>query len=394
MRKLVLFVLGCFAVASLVRVDFAFTVAFFLGFTYVLVRVLPKRWERNVAGDRQFLDRAFPGDVVEVVISVRNRGLLPVPWVEAYESMPFELASTEPRRRIFSLGPRTELKASYHLTCRARGFYPIGPMTLRTGDVLGIRERDFSVLAADHLIVYPRVVPLEQLGLPTSSPLAVLPHRAHLFEDPTRVRGVREYRPGDSQRRIHWTAMARTGNLLVRQYEPAVARETVVCLDLDAGGYPRQSRRTGPELAITAAASIAAHAINREDLPAGLLTEAYDPLIEHRTEVLIPPGSGKGHLMSLLEMLARLATDQEFDFPGLLQRRAPELPWGSTLVVITGSVTPELTEMLVYLRARGFTPSLVLVQPDPISLQSIQLVLRDAGIRMGVVWNEPDLKIM
>lgn len=98
--------------------------------------------------------------------------------------------------------------------------------------------------------------------------------------------------------------------------------------------------------------------------------------------------------MSILEMLARLDTDQDFNFPGLLQRRAPELPWGSTLVVITGSVEPELIEMLVYLRGRGFTPSLVLVQPDPISLQSVQLVLRDAGIRMGVVWNEPDLRMM
>jgi uncharacterized protein (DUF58 family) len=267
-------------------------------------------------------------------------------------------------------------------------------MTLRTGDILGIRERNFSRLSADHLIVYPRVVPLEQLGLPTSSPLAVLPHRAHLFEDPTRVRGAREYRSGDSQRRIHWTATARTGRLLVRQYEPAVARDTVVCLNLDELDYHRKSQRTGPELAITAAASIAAHAINREGLSAGLLTEAFDPLIDYRSEVLIPPMSGRGHLMNLLEMLARLAPGQEFDFPELLRRRAPKLPWGSTLVVITGSATSELTEMLVYLREKGFPPHVVLVQPDPVSVQGAQDTLRSAGIRTGVVWNEPDLKIM
>lgn len=392
MRKLVLSALGCLAAAAFFRVDFAFTVALFLAITFVLVRVLPKRWERNFSVVRRFLDRAFVGDVVEVTISARNRGLLPMPWMELYETMPSELASAQPRRRILSFGPREEATDSYQLTCRSRGFYPIGPMTVRTGDVLGIRERNFSRLPADHLIVYPRVVPLEHLGLPTSSPLAVLPHRAHLFEDPTRVRGAREYRSGDSQRRIHWTATARTGRLLVRQYEPAVARDTVVCLNLDVLDYHRKSQRTGPELAITAAASIAAHAINRESLSAGLLTEAFDPLHERSTEVLIPPGSGKGHLMNLLEMLARLATDRELDFPDLLRRRALELPWGSTLVVISGSATPGLVEMLAYLRQKGFSPYVVLVQPDPERFSAAQQLLRAGGIESGIVWNEPDLK--
>jgi hypothetical protein len=98
--------------------------------------------------------------------------------------------------------------------------------------------------------------------------------------------------------------------------------------------------------------------------------------------------------MNLLEMLARLATGREIDFPDLLRRRALELPWGSTLVVISGSVTPELAETLAYLRQKGFSPYVVLVQPDPDTLRGARQLLRAGGIETGVVWNEPDLKIM
>ena len=42
----------------------------------------------------------------------------------------------------------------------------------------------------------------ETLGLPTRSPLAALATHNPVFEDPSRVTGVRDYQRGDSPRRI------------------------------------------------------------------------------------------------------------------------------------------------------------------------------------------------
>ncbi|NIN74493.1 MAG: DUF58 domain-containing protein, partial [Xanthomonadales bacterium] len=98
---------------------------------------------------------------------------------------------------------------------------------MQTGDLLGIERRSVARAEPSYLTVYPRVVPLQKLGLPTRSPLVALPAGAHLFEDPARVMGVRDYQPGDSPRRIHWTATASAGRLLVKQYQPAIARETL-----------------------------------------------------------------------------------------------------------------------------------------------------------------------
>jgi len=43
--------------------------------------------------------------------------------------------------------------------------------------------------------------------------------------------GIREYRPGDSLRRIHWRSSARHGELVVREYEPPGVQSLAICLD-------------------------------------------------------------------------------------------------------------------------------------------------------------------
>src|SRR5262249_47039615 len=43
--------------------------------------------------------------------------------------------------------------------------------------------------------------------------------------------GVREYRPGDSLRRIHWRSSARHGELVVREYEPPGLQTLTIMVD-------------------------------------------------------------------------------------------------------------------------------------------------------------------
>ncbi|NIU61293.1 MAG: DUF58 domain-containing protein [Pseudomonas stutzeri] len=229
------------------------------------------------------------------------------------------------------------------------------------------------------------------MGLPTRSPLVALPARSPLFEDPSRVRGVRDYQRGDSPRRIHWTATASAGRLLVKQYQPAIARETLICLDLDQEDYGQRQRYTATELAIVVAASIANHIIVREGLPVGLSTEAQDPLSDGRTRFYLPPRSERAHLMELLEVLARAQVTESTSFAELLRRESARLPWGATLAVITGRESEPLFDSLVSLRRAGFAVALILVQPGRPSAE-----LRRRADLLGVpihrAWRERDLE--
>jgi uncharacterized protein (DUF58 family) len=264
-------------------------------------------------------------------------------------------------------------------------------LTIKSGDLLGIERPHTRQVAADHLIVYPQVLPLQKLGLPTRSPLVALPARSPLFEDPTRVTGVRDYQRGDSPRRIHWTATASAGRLLVKQCQPAIARDTLICLDLDEESYAQRQRYTAAELAIVVAASVANHVIVREGGTAGLATEAHDPLLDDRARFFLSPRAGRGPLMSLLEVLARVQVTAATPFVELLRRESTRLAWGATLLVVTGHESAALFDTLVYLRRAGFAVALILVQPGR---PSVELRQRADLLHLPVhrVWSEHDLE--
>jgi uncharacterized protein (DUF58 family) len=371
MRYFTPFLLAMLLVALFLRVEFIFTILYLLVAIRVLATLWMRRAVRQLSGQRSYVNRAFTGDRVAIQLTVRNGGWLPLLWVEIDESLPLNLRAAPFERRVISLGSHETWSTGYALLCQRRGRYAIGPTTLRTGDPLGLAQHELTLGGREDLIVYPRVVPLAKLGLPTRSPLATLPTASPIFEDTSRLLSVRDYRRGDPPRRVHWRATARIGNLVVKQYQPAIARETMICLDLHEEGYTTaRYRHDAVELAIVVAASLANHAIVREGLPVGLTTQplalapgARSAGPDHRPNLRLPPRHERAQLVRILESLAEveLTTDPERPFAALLRRDWLDLPWGGTVVAITGRADASLTEALLQLRRGGLAVALVLV---------------------------------
>lgn len=380
-----------FAVAIFFRVDFFFTAVYFLAAIAVVTRLWTQRVATRIHADRRYVSRAFTGDSVDVDLYIRNESWLPIPWLEITESTPVELLSTPFQSQVVSLGSHEGRHFPYRLQCRKRGYYRLGPLTGRHGDLLDIERREVGWSHTDSMIVYPRVVPLERLGLPTRSALVAVPATTPLYEDASRLMGVRDYRRGDSPRRMHWSASARMQHLVVKQYQPATARETLLALDLDRRGYAVRSRYEFSELAIVVAASLANHMVVRERLPVGFVTEAHDPLVGALCRFALPLRHDRAQLAHILEVLARVQVAEAGGFEDLLRRESVTLPWGATLVAITGSQTTRLAETLMYLRRRGL--AVVLVVVDGRSATPELHDLGSAGIRVHHVGHHQDLRI-
>ncbi|MFQ5966457.1 MAG: DUF58 domain-containing protein [Acidimicrobiia bacterium] len=376
-------------IAVVVRIEFGLAVVFLLTAIVAIGLAVPGNIARHLEVDRSFSERAFFGERVPVRLTIRNGSLLPALWVEVWELLPLSIAPEHASiKEVIAIPGRDQKELRYEVHCRRRGYWRLGPTSLTTGDVLGVSVKRPQPHPADYLIVYPKILSLDRLGLPTRSPLAELPTPASLFSDPARVMGVDEYRIGDSLRRIHWTASARTGDLMVKQIEPAVARDTMIYLDLNRPNYALGRTTTGPELAITVAASLAAHITEREGQPVGLTVRARDPLARSRVEIVLPPEASRYQLMAILEILARFQTDSETDFGELLRSRAPHLSWGSTLAVVTGSVSRDLAETLLLLQKAGFAVAVYLVQPE---LDLDTRGLSSAGLKVHQIDREQHL---
>ncbi|GAB4439781.1 MAG: DUF58 domain-containing protein [Chloroflexi bacterium OHK40] len=333
---------------------------------YVLVGVQFVAWvwvrtaARSVRWSRVAPQAAFPGEPIAITIVVRNAGIVPIPWLALHESLPSALRSAPSVRRVIALGAREERLVGYTLEGRQRGLYQLGPLQMRTGDVLGLFEQPLEGLATDHLVIYPQVLPLRELGLPAALPYGARPAPGSLFNDPARPIGVRPYAPGDSVRQIDWKSSARTGTLEVRRHEPAIARETLLALAFSRAEYPGRYTYDNLERAVVATASIAADLVSRGQ-PVALCTSGLDPLAG-APAAPIAPGHGRPHLIAILRLLGCLEPAGTGDISAVLVRAASGLGWGSTVVVVAAGGVPALLERLLPLRRRGLRLALVLVE--------------------------------
>jgi uncharacterized protein (DUF58 family) len=344
------------------QVAVAFGAIGVLAAVYLLSIYWSRRAARALRCRRRFVDRAFTGESIPVELIVENTGPLPVSWLAMDEVVPSYLGES-PAPQVFGLRGHEERRFTYAVDCRRRGYHALGPLRVETGDLLGFDTGARDLQEPSRLIVYPRIVPLEKLGLPTASALAALPAPRALFEDPGRVIGVREYEPRDSMRRIHWKATMRTGELLVKQYQRAISRDTLICLDLDLKGYALRQRNQAIETAISVAASLAHHIVTREHLAAGLATDALDPLVGESVPIALPSRPREDQLISILEVLARVQAASGDHVAAVLRRGTVELAYGSTVVLITGSLDDELSAAVVGVKRAGHAVAVILVQP-------------------------------
>src|SRR5690606_38696508 len=198
--------------ALLLRLDIVFYIVYVIAGIYFLARWMTPRAFRALKMDLQFADHAFLGERVEVTLRLHNQKRLPLPWLQLDESVAPELAGGPAPRFAVSLRGRESREFHYAVQAIRRGYYRLGPLTVRTGDLFGWSELRAQA-PASYLTVYPRITPLARLGLPSRLPFGTIASQRRHFEDPARPVGVREYYRGDSMRLINWKVSAHSDNL-------------------------------------------------------------------------------------------------------------------------------------------------------------------------------------
>ena len=349
-------------IAALMRDDFSLTLAYL----FVGVTVVGAWWGRRslaqVRHERQYNRRAFLGEQVEVSLRVRNRGWLPVLWIGLQDSLPVALSTSPFFQQVLSLWPGAESCFTYTVHAKKRGYYPIGPLFITGGDILGLDKPLRLENQAEHLTVYPKIVPLSSLEIPSRSPQGTLRHTQQIFEDPTRVFSKREYTPGDSLRRVDWKASAASGRLQIKLFEPSIALESLIFLDLNSDNYHPKYYFDAIELAIVIAASVASWVCGKRQT-VGMKINGQDPLTADGVPQYFPPRKGQAQLMHMLETLARIQTVTQASLVDMIRQQRHHLSWGTTLIVITGKADHTLLDELFQARRAGQNVMLILAGP-------------------------------
>jgi len=316
--------------------------------------------------------RAFPGEHIELKLRLVNRKLLPLPWIQVDDEIPVGFASDVPlapsSRPGFGFLSKsaallwyTGVNWKHRLYCYKRGYYPLGPITVSSGDIFGFYPRSITEPMIDHVIVYPRIFPIAELGMPSLYPLGETTAERRIFEDPICVIGVRDYSPHDSLRRIHWKASARQQNLQVKVFEPTTTLKVALFLAVDSFRHDELNSEEDFELGIGTAASVANHLMEQRN-SVGLFVNSR--LADSGQPITILPGSSNSQLFDMLEALAKVTPLSSDPFEEFLETERTSLPWGTTLALILSRPSSSLMQLLVGLKESGHK-LLVLQVGDP-----------------------------
>lgn len=278
--------------------------------------------------------------------------------------------------RLFvpSLPAQSAVQFQYTLTLDRRGLHEFPPLEIASGAPFGMFRRESTLNIPTRVLVYPEVRPLQRLELLDRKLTAqIARQRAGVG---TEVLGVRTYRTGDSPRHIHWRSVARTQQLMSKEFADEAQPGLTLVMDLCAHPYPTtEGKHTPFEWAVKCAASIGDYA-RHKGYALHLLTDS---------KALAFP-TGAVSWMALLQYLSRVQPTgkrplaQIIGQQPLQQFAAVLMPWPDERAL----------ESLIDLRQRGINVLAVILDPATfpqpgISAEGINTRLQAADIQTRLV---------
>lgn len=350
-------------VAALALVTGVFALAngydIFFRLSYLLALLLVGSWfwtKHSVSGlrvdFRGSTTHATVGQRAWEQVTVRNESRLPKLWLELRQQTDLPTPWVP---HVFHLSQGRTRTWRTDFLCERRGRFTLGPAEVAGGDPFGLFSKEAIVGGAHSLLVYPATVELTRFSLPPADLPGEGRHRRRTHFVTPNASGVRQYVFGDSYNRIHWPSTARTGNLMVKEFELDPASETWVILDLDHSVQAGEGLQSTEEYAVTAAASIVKHYLDA-NRPIGFLSYGRYPSI-HR------PERGSQQLAQVMQTLALVRADGQVPLADLLAGELRRFGRFSTLLVITPSTTEAWVHQLQHLMRRGARVAAVLLEP-------------------------------
>ena len=374
-----------FFLGTNVQAGWLFVIAALLMGAVVAGSILPARMVRRLEVERHAPAEVHQGEEVLVELSVTNRG----------RGMRLGVVASDPflapvRVVVPSLAPGERAEIATRRRAARRGPQGDATVDLRSSAPFGVAERRRK--AADssgaETLVLPAVFPIGALPFVRSA--ATQAHAIHTL--PRRGQGpdylgIREYRPGDSMRHVHWPSTARTGAVMVREFEEEQTRRLAIVLDAsaDAGEDWTPLDRT------CAAAASVAFAATAQGHGARLVAGGADG----------PEMLSRADEDELLRYLAYVRPAGP-SFAGLLEGLEPELRGIETVVLVAPTWSANgadgtLPAVIAELAERIPTVVTILVATDreesgrvaldEVSAEALARALRAAGSDV-VTWGE------
>jgi uncharacterized protein (DUF58 family) len=225
---LVIFVTGLFKGINLLVL-----LAYLLGGLWVINWRFGKRDLPGIRAWRRATAPIFAGESTEVCIELQNGSR------RAARALMLEDCGTEHELGwlVLRLEPDRPERVRWRQVFRRRGRYALAPLRLTSRFPFGLVWRSVELTGVEEWVVLPRIGRVNGEGLKqwlaksTRGDGRLRRRKLQPALQEADIHGLRDFRPGDSPRWIHWRSTARRNQLLVREFEESAAPDLVLVVE-------------------------------------------------------------------------------------------------------------------------------------------------------------------
>ena len=352
------------------------------------------------------VQRANVGDVFEEKFNISNDSRVMVPWLEILNQslIPFAAGS-----RLFTY-VNGHHKQSYlaRTWLTLRGGFVLGPTRISTGDPFGLFSASKVIAPERTLVVFPIIFEIKSFVFPPGLLPGGQVIRRKSADITPHAAGVREYVHGDAMKRIHWPTSARRGHLMVKEFEQDPQAEIWLYLDsqkdvhyakpyqleeipIEMMMFKKRPKFKLPpatlEYSISITASLSHYFIGQRRAVG--YVSAGQTFIVHSAE------HSERQEAKILETLAFVEANGSLSIAALVAVQASQLPQGSSVILVTPTVRPDLIHAVDDLQRRFLRPVVVLLDAETFGgvrgTQNLVASLRERRVPVVIIKCDADL---
>jgi len=336
---------------------------------------------------RLYLKRIHPekvneDDSIDLEVKLKNEGFLPILNMVLEDNLTCAEEGLRRKNRLIEfIKPRSSITLRYNCLCYLRGYYSIGPFSAYFFDPFGLLffKKTYPVLS--HLYVYPKTFKVRRFPSLVKGNLPWFGiGSSRSFGDEEEFFGTREYKSGDSIKRIHWLSTARKHTLIVKQFQRQSYFSATILFNLEKEKNFGEGKEAVAEYIIKIAASLSKYFLAK-----GISVE----IIAQGQELMhIPDNKGAEHLENILKALATAKAESKIDIGELFGNFSHQISDNSNLIVIMLDRDWEYLQSMIPMEKRNISLiPLILVSSTFLYSFEKQEVEKDVKLKLSEAYN-------
>lgn len=319
------------------------------------------------------------GESIEITLTIKRHNGFPLFYLIVEDKLGRELRLLKQRSSEKKLlFPRFQKKLTVHYLMRnlPRGEHFFQHVRLKTGDPLGLIEREVFIPLEDRILVYPAYEEITYRPFENHYDHGMTASNERVQRDTSMATGVREYQPGDRFSWINWKASAKRNDIMTKEFEQRKSHDVFILMDCTP-----ESRF---EIIVAFTASLV-KAILRKGAQTGFLSSSSE-------RVEFPIRGGDGQLQQILYHLAKVKDNSEVTVDIVLESENFLSQQNYNLMLVTSQLTKQLLEKASSYSSSKGNVTIFLMKKKGESPSNSELSLHQMakarGIRMAMIHDE------